>query len=251
MGLGDASLGSVQLGSQYAPALWVSLRSDPFLRSNEGAIFTLFQQVPGNFRGFSTVNNSVQYISPAWRGITVRAMGSAAEGVAAGNTMHGGLEYNADRVYAGLSYDRTKVSGTAAGVPVRPNVHNTTVALGATYRFDFAKLHGYYMHSDLETQPKLDGYMVGATVPLGSGEIRASWSRRNARDASNSDASLLAVGYFHPLSRRTTVYAVGSKLDNKGNARVNIWPASIDAGASLARTGESVRGLQIGVRHVF
>lgn len=253
VGLGNTSWGSLQLGSQYAPGTWVSLFTDPFLRSNQGAIFTLLQQTPGNTRGFvSTVNNAVQYISPAWSGVQFRLMGSAAEGVAAGNTAHASVEYRgADRLYAGVAYDRTKITGAAAGAPALPNVRNETISAGLTYRFDAVKLHAYYLHSDLETQPKLNGYMLGVTVPLGGGEVRASWTRRDARDAANPDASLAAAGYFHPLSKRTTLYAVASRLHNEGAARFNLWPASVDAGAAVTGPGRSVTGTQVGVRHVF
>ena len=132
-----------------------------------------------------------------------------------------------------------------------PTVDNSTITAGATYRFDSAKIHGYLMHSDLEGQPKVTGYMVGTTVPVGLGEIRASWSQRNLRDAANSDASLFAAGYFHLLSKRTTLYAVASRLRNSGASHINIWPSSTDAGTAFPRAGEAVTGTQAGIRHIF
>jgi GBP family porin len=252
VGLGDSNLGSIQLGSQYAPSTWVSLRTDPFVRSNQGAIFTLFQQVPGNLRGFnSTVSNTVQYISPSLSGVTARVMTGLGEGVTPGASWHGSLDYNVDRIYAGVSIDRTKVAGAVVGQPSVARVNNTTLTAGATYRFDVAKLHAYYMHNDLEGLPKVTGYMLGTTVPIGAGEIRASYSRRNINDAAGSDATLISAGYFYYLSKRTTVYAVASRLENKGAAHFNLWPASTDAGAAFARAGETVTGGQLGIRHFF
>lgn len=252
VGAGDASFGSIQLGSQYAPALWVSVKSDPFFRANSGAIFTLLQQSPSNLRGFvAGVNNSVQYISPTLGGVTGRVMIGASEGTTPGRSEHASVEYAADRLFVGVSYDQTKITGAAGGTPSVAVVSNKTFTAGATYRFDFAKLHAYYMQSNLEFQPKVNGYMVGTTVPVGAGDIRASWTTRNARDAANSDVTLLAAGYFHALSKRTSVYGVVSRVSNDGNARVNLWPASVDAGAALPRAGESVTGLQAGIRHLF
>ena len=250
--LGHSGFGSVQLGSQYAPSTWVSLRTDPFFRSNQGAIFTMFQQVPGNLRGFnSTVNNTVQYISPSIGGVTARFMGGASEGVLAGPSWHGSLDYSADRIYAGVSLDRTRVAGSTAGRPLASRVDNTTVTVGVTYRFDVAKLHAYYLRNELDVLPKVTGYMAGVTVPLGVGEIRASYGRRNMDDAASSDATLISAGYFHALSKRTTLYAAVSRLANNGAARFNLWPASTDAGTSFARAGETVSGGQLGIRHVF
>lgn len=134
-GLTDACLDPVQLGSQYTPVFFVSLRSYPFLRSNQGAIFTLLRQMPGNLRGFALmVNNSAQYISPSIGGVTFRAMGSLAEG-GHGRTVHAGAEYAGDRLWAGVSVDRTKVTGAAARLQV-VTADNTAVAAGLNYRSD-------------------------------------------------------------------------------------------------------------------
>jgi len=252
LGIGQASLGYVQLGSQYGPGMWVSLKADPFYRASQGAILTLFQATPGNVRGFaSTLNNAVQYATPTFAGFTARLMVTAPEGATPGRSTHLHLDYTADRLFAGLSVDRTKLNGAAAAQPAAATVDQTVVTVGASYRFDGVKLHGYAMQSDVEGLPKLHGYMLGATVPLGLGEIRASWSRRRTAAETDADASLAAAGYFYFLSKRTTIYALVSRLNNEGTARFGLWPSSVDAGSAWPRAGEHLTGTQIGVRHAF
>jgi len=97
-------------------------------------------------------------------------------------------------------------------------VTNKTLTLGATYKFDLLKLHGYFIDNKIDGSTGMNGYQLGVTVPVGSGEMAFAVQRRNMSDAANSDAQLVALRYTHFLSKRTSAYVSGGRQTNRGNA---------------------------------
>ncbi len=255
VGLGHRSFGSVQLGSQFTPSIWLTSKVDPFQRGNTGAILTLFQQGgPAGPRGYpSQYNNAVQYISPSWSGLLARAIIATNEGQAPfGNPKSLSLEYTADRLFVGGTLERVNTTGSTVGQPARASVSNTTGLLGATYRFDGFKLHGLLIKNRIEGTTGMRGGMVGVSVPVPTGELQATYQRRDMRDAANSDATLVAVQYLHVLSKRTSLYVGAARQRNDGAAAFGIWPSRLDPGAAaLPRAGGDVSAYQAGIRHVF
>lgn len=69
---------------------------------------------------------------------------------------------------------------------------------------------------------KINSYLVGLTAPVGAGEVMASWTMADLRSAPNAlgnnvdkkKQNTYSVGYTHPLSKRTNVYAIGSYAKN-------------------------------------
>jgi len=255
VGLSHRSLGSIQLGSQFTPSIWLTSKIDPFQRSNTGAILTLFQQGgPAGARGYpSQQNNAVQYISPVMGGFLVRALIATREGQAPlGDPRSLSVEFTRDRVFVGGVYERVTTIGSTVGQPTRSTVANTTALLGATYRFDRFKLHGMLIENRIEGTTGMRGGMVGVSVPVGAGEVQATYQRRDLDDAANSDANLFAVQYMHALSKRTSVYVGTARQRNDGAAAFGIWPSRLDQGtAGVPRAGGDVSALQTGIRHLF
>lgn len=248
VGLDSGQAGSLQLGSQYAPGFWLTVRADPFLRSNTGPFLSLLQRSPTNPRGFSgSVNNSIQYLSPALAGASVRVLYAPAED-SPGSFVGAGAEYSGERLWAGLALESGKLSAASLGAVGNARVFQNTAA-GLSYRWDALKLQGYALHNRVDGAPTVRGAMLGATVPAGASDVRVAYTRRTLADTVASNASLLALGYFHPLSRRTTLYTSIAWLNNQGNANFNTYPASMDLGVVPA--GSNVRTVQFGIRHTF
>lgn len=246
VGLSHPTWGALQLGSQFAPVIFMSARTDPFQRANIGAQFTLLQGPP---RGYAVqYNNAIQYITPNWSGFTGRVLASLAEG-GPGTQYGASLEYVQGKLTAGLSYDAMKVAGSTVALAA-PAVDSRTVAAAATYDLTAVKLHGWFQSNDIQGLPRVNGYQVGATVPVSAqGNVRAAFSRRNA---STGDAALISVGYFHNLSKRTMVYGSVGRLKNDGAAAFGMWPARAEAAAQgFPGAGQGVTGLQLGMRHMF
>ncbi|WP_428422877.1 porin [Methylibium sp.] len=242
VGIGDSRYGSVQLGSQFTPAIWLTRAIDPFIRSNNGANLNLLQ----GLRGYAVMHdNAVQYISPNWDGLSVRAIVAASEG-GPGRGHSLAAEYKRGNGFVAVSYDNIKVPGVAVGRPGVSTLDSQTYALGGTYDLGTVKLHGWVQTNRIDGLSNVNGYMLGTTVPLGPGEIRASVIRR---DAQAGNATQSAIGYFHLMSKRTTLYASIAKVDNKGAAAFGMWPGRLDIAAPAP--GQDITGLQVGIRHTF
>lgn len=244
-------LGSLQAGHQFAPAVTLTGRLDPFQRSMNGLIQNLMQTNAGNAqRGtFSQRQNAVQYISPTMQGFTVRALYAFSEQFAEPRALNRsralGLEYANGPLYSAFSYESSEIATVPAGGTRR----NDTYLGGLTYDFEVVKLHGLYMRNNLEHAPGAHGFMVGASAPFAGGTVRASYTWRTLRGEDGQDASVAALGYTYPLSKRTMVYTSLAYLDNGRQARYALWPSS--KAASLSAPGQDVRSLQVGMRHMF
>ncbi|MFY9511156.1 MAG: porin [Rubrivivax sp.] len=247
VGIADPKLGSVQLGSQFTPAVWASSRVDPFGRFGLGAITNLLQGSP---RGWAvTFNNSAQYISPKFGDATVRLMAAPSEGAVTGRSYAGAIEYAKDRLYLTANYDDVGVTNAAVGLPGSGTVRSRTYIAAAAYSFDAVKLSGWYQANRAGDAPDLTGYMLGATVPLSSSELRASVTRRSMSGAS---VSRLALGYYHFLSKRTWLFTQVARMENSGSAAFGLGPARVEqAAAGLLAADRDINGLQLGVRHFF
>ncbi|MBB4226163.1 porin [Variovorax guangxiensis] len=147
-----------------------------------------------------------------------------------------------------------------------------TLNLGASYDFGPVKLFGevskaknkidYEVTPLLGGRPDIDltGYLLGVTVPVGAGLIRASYSHvkydRNLpfdffNPANNNDpkANKLALGYVHNLSKRTALYATIARVSNKNGAALTVGgPSFITTGGF---TPKSSTGYDFGIRHAF
>jgi len=185
----------------------------------------------------------------------------------------------------------------AYGVDTKDSLTDLTVAgkdrlktfnLGASYDFGPVKLFGelsqvkdaYNLSSTvtlggfpyLLTQGvsnKYNGALIGATIPVGPGLIRASYSQVKYKPDSaivpfnfynngSSRASQFAVGYVHNLSKRTALYATLSRISIK-DGQNNPGVMGITTGGSPAYgtlTGytyapKSATGYGFGIRHAF
>ena len=146
-----------------------------------------------------------------------------------------------------------------------------TLNLGASYDFGPAKLFGevsklknkvdYEVTPLLGGRPDVDvtGYLLGVTVPVGAGLIRASYSRVKydfnevqlpfEPSVADPKASKLALGYVHNLSKRTALYATIARVSNKNGAAFTVGgPAFVTTGGFTPR---SSTGYDFGIRHAF
>ncbi|MDM0004431.1 porin [Variovorax sp. J22G73] len=149
-----------------------------------------------------------------------------------------------------------------------------TVNLGASYDFGPVKLFGelskarnkvdYEVTPFLGGRPDVDltGYLLGATVPVGAGLIRASWSHVKydfntvnnnpfAVNTPDPKANKLALGYVHNLSKRTALYATIARVSNKNGAALTVGGPAFYNNTAGAFTPKSSTGYDFGIRHAF
>ncbi|MDQ0610354.1 putative porin [Variovorax sp. W1I1] len=146
-----------------------------------------------------------------------------------------------------------------------------TLNLGASYDFGPVKLFGEVSRAknklDYETEPflggrpdtDLTGYLLGVTVPVGAGLIRASYSAVKYDDnqqevlfqprIADRKANKLAIGYVHNLSKRTALYATIARVSNKNGAALTVGgPSFVTSGGFTPKTST---GYDFGIRHAF
>jgi len=152
--------------------------------------------------------------------------------------------------------------------------------LGASWDFGFLKLMGEYNQTDVNsdvaapatittafgtiaagTPLNIDasskGYLIGATVPVGPGLIRLSYSYTDydlGNNAANDpETQKFALGYVHNLSKRTALYATAAYLKNKNTNSPSGVLLSSTVGGPVPVGGavEKSMGYDFGIRHSF
>jgi len=177
----------------------------------------------------------------------------------------------------------------AAGLPTGVNLDEKikTINLGASYDFGFLKVFAELSQVKDQTRSssavpvlglltaqendKYKGGLVGLTVPVGAGLIKASYSRVKFVNDLGSlasplsprrDASVnkLAIGYEYNLSKRTALYATAARIrvkDGQNNAAImgattGGSPAYLSTGAGVSGFAPGkATGYDLGIRHSF
>jgi predicted porin len=119
--------------------------------------------------------------------------------------------------------------------------------IGGQWDFGMAKVMAQYARDENEglADSEGKGWLIGALVPVGAGEIRAAVSRYTVETAGTEPRSTkLALGYVHNLSKRTALYTTVARVKNKGGA-------SLALNGSVTGVNDSSTGFDFGVRHSF
>lgn len=248
VGLGDANLGSIEVGSFFGPGLALSGELDPFQRSNLGGQHTLMQTGSANLRGYTLkYDNTIRYVSPLKNPLVVRVYVSLGEGVIPGPNYASYIRYANGAWVIGSTYDKNRVTAVSLGL-TGATVTSQTLSLASKYATSFGSLNAWYQTNRVPGLVNADAYMIGATILAGPGEIRTSVARETTGTAK---ASLAAIGYFYPLSKRTMLYAAVGRLNNQSTT-FSMWPTYNEAASmGLPGKGQSIAGSQLGIRTFF
>lgn len=305
----SGAFGEVRLGRDYTPTFWNDTVFDPFGTVGAGALAISMLLGGGGTAGTITnlvanpnyvrASNGVAYfLPPNLGGFYGQVMYTFGENVkydpatltpATPNTARTGRYVGGRFGYAKGPVDIAAAYGSSivgddffAGVTKKLNTGN----LGASYDFGPVKLFGEYSRVDLENdrafQPvftptgdiTVNAYLLGLTVPVGPGLIRAAYSHLDADIKNMAAASLglnapdpktdkLALGYVHNLSQRTALYATVAYTKNKNGAAI---PPALPPNGSVGFTNptavnllnqgagyraDTAYGYDFGIRHVF
>ena len=91
----------------------------------------------------------------------------------------------------------------------------------ANYAFAHVKLYAAFLYgvSTARNLPAFSTASAGASIDVGAlDRVLVSVVRRDVKGSAN-DATALGIGYDHPLSKRTSLYARYLFMKNAGNAR--------------------------------
>jgi predicted porin len=282
----SGGFGTVLVGRQYSLHFGLNASIDPFYAGTVGEYRNLF--FPGPAAGGAEnpfdptrIDNVVTYISPTFSGFKVLAQyspnvegdeGSHAEVSGAGPSIDndGDLKfaaimprYTSGPLDIGLSWQRFQSDGYYFTVD---NPKSTSWTLAGTYDFGFMKLAGFYDAAHLKgdaapsvinSNLKLENWMLGATFPFGKHAVQLTYARsrfnhdfKDARGTLNGKARQIALGYTYALSKRTNLYAAYADIDNDSKRKDIFRQVSPVHDAGNNNSGYQ-NGFQFGVLHKF
>ena len=286
--------GEVRLGRDYVPTFWNDTIFDPFGTNGVGTNAvstsgggTLLGRAFGlaDNGNYVRASNSVGYFLPAnlggfygqfMYGLPERVEfdpATATPGTTAltfdGRYVGGRVGYANGPLDVAIAYGENVITRNfQGGGRAETKVGN----VGASWDFGFMKLMGEYNQTDVNsdvlipatgTRPIVDassqGYLIGATFPIGPGLIRTSYSYTDFDLGNNAgddpEAQKFAIGYVHNLSKRTALYATAAYVKNKHNNTAGAAGAalSVVTGGPTAGLGavEKSYGYDFGIRHSF
>ncbi len=274
----SGGFGSIDLGRTYTPLFYTILGSDATgLSGHTTASFGqgLSAQEDFNFgaTAFTGPNspsrrsNSINYTSPSFNGLSLRAqiaqesgkqtVNSVAADVAKSDAMAFSVTYATGPLSVSYAYDAQK--GLIGGVPLTLNApaaasnagKTTTNAIGGAYDLGVAKLYANWSETKAKATASGDTdfgtagqYNLGVTMPVGAVTLIGQLGR-NSLKLGDGTASIKGsgtdwvLGANYELSKRTTAYVTAGV---NGNLKATINNVSISKKTSTAA---------VGLRHTF
>ncbi|MDQ0568566.1 putative porin [Variovorax paradoxus] len=277
----SGGFGEVRLGRDYTATFWNDTVFDPFGTNGSGSsvINTVSGSTGLNNANYVRASNMVGYFLPPNLGgfygqvqyslnentKTSATDLTAASSSSAGRYVGGRFGYANGPLDVALAVGQNIASDTTA---LTRKVQ--TINLGASYDFGPVKLFGELSNvknkfelAASSSRDSYNGYLIGASMPVGAGVIRASYSMvrydEGAAGITGEDprAQKLAIGYVHNLSKRTALYATVARVNNRNDAAYtgSLSSASTtgygSAGVSYTGLPRSSTGYDFGIRHAF
>ena len=257
--------GTLFAGNWSTPYNGATAGLDPFYPTTAG-----YMSIMGNGAAASADNasdtssfdrrqkNSLHYWTPAWRGLTLRlAHGFNEESPPDGakpSLTSGALVLDQGRLYATLAHERHRAYRG-------PGLDDRGTKFGAAWQFGQTRLAGVAEQLHYET---VDGslerraYYVSLTHQVGphawklgvakarDGKGGASEAVGFARSGADTGAVHATLGYDYALSKRTSVFAFYTRLDNSRRGIADFAINELDT-----PPGATAVGAALGLRHAF
>ncbi|MBK7654428.1 MAG: porin [Betaproteobacteria bacterium] len=241
--------GEVTLGRQYTPIFATVWRADPLGVNSVFSPVTLWGQndaQPGLAAWAARSDNAVMYTSPTGMAVQGRIMYAPGEATnSSGNYVGANLTYESGPIWVGWGYQNKK-SGTAAAPAANPT-DSTSNVIAASYNAGSMILGASWgsQGSNVAASPKAKILNLNTKFIFGASSVYADYGRRDV-DSSARDQSVWTLGYDYNLSKRTTLYARGLWLTNKGNGSVAMGGVVV-----TPNSGQNSRLMGVGITHRF
>jgi len=246
----SGGFGSLDAGRQYSPLFNLQAGNELFRVAGVSSNYTLINT------GMTRVSNSVRWQSADMSGFGVTFMYGLGD-TGSGNTKqesnvdpkdagrHTGLNlrYANGPLSLGYAYANQKAQVTV-GIPSTTKVN----FLGGSYNFKVFKVVAEWQKLTNSATALADTkyWSLGASVPVGTDEFKIAYTSKDLSNVGASSSKLFAVGYVHPMSKRTTLFANASKMTNDSKAT-----ASMLGTAFTGAAGYDPSAFQLGVSHNF
>ncbi|HVZ45912.1 MAG TPA: porin [Ramlibacter sp.] len=244
--------GELSLGRNYTPTFLVDATYDPF--TSNGVGFSLISGTGVFYTAVGSVNhlrasNLISYVTPKFGGFaaTLAYAPSEAQSTAPKDGSYTGLRLSYAKGPANADFAMGKTTLAAVG-------DLRTTSFGASYDFGVVKPMFEYSEDKqgaAGANGRKKGYVLGAWVPAGPGQVRFQWGRvtRTSDIAAEGKVSQVALGYVYNLSKRTAIIATVTRVKNSNY--VNGPGAGYQVGGVATSPNSSVNAQDIGIRHIF
>ncbi len=237
--------GEIRLGRDFTPIYTGWADFDAFGDNGVGAGGKFSDRLGSNVDTLTRSDNQVSYFLPALGGVYGQVSVAAGEGATGRKLTAGRVGYSAGPLNVSVALGRTEVT------PIAGEDEHQVIVVGGSYNFGVVRLLASWRSNEFGAG-QVDVTSIGATVPLGQGTLRASYTRADGQGRTpagtaiaNNDADQFALGYVHALSKRTSLYATYARVANDGLASYAVGtPPAIAGGATST-------GYEFGVRHSF
>lgn len=246
----QGGFGSVKLGRQQTPLYYALNAVDPFGINLAGNAQSFFGYGLYGADPLSRTDNTINYTTTNFGGFTGTVsygFGEEAGDSSVRRQIAAGLSYVNGPLNVQFAYHKANdATLTAGGAPADTfgvgTANLRTAFIGATYDFGVAKAHLAFADGKADTGTEFDNrnYLIGVSAPVGVGTVMASYNRNDVRDVDDGVTNHYAIGYSHPLSKRTNLYTSFGYTRNDDDVRLNAFA-----------NGESSRLFNVGVRHTF
>ena len=271
------SWGEMRLGRDYVPYFWNTTIFDPFGTNGVGAVSNFTLKGLGVIAG-GTLNttsggvrasNSIGYFMPniaGFYGQAMYAMGENNNKLATGADNPNKNDGNVGSIRVGYAAGPVDVAFGWGATTFAPQQQYNVMNIGASWNFGAFKLMGLanWESGDLSpataaltgnTDIDVRTYMIGASMPLGAGELKGSATFGSA-SYDLLDGQQYAIGYIYNLSKRTALYTTGSYIVNnasgvKSAAGATVIPGGVYSMGINPGVGGNTFGLDFGVKHSF
>lgn len=240
MGLGSAAMGDVLLGRNYSPMDDDAWYFDAFQYAGNAAAYQIQKYT-------ARINNSVKYISPKFGGAQIRLLYGLAENDSksppVGRTYSANIGYFSGPVAAKAAVQKMVMAGSAPGT----TFDRRDTYVGASYDFRVLRTSLVYFNRKDTGVADYTSLIGGVNIPVGSNgdDVRANFGRVKQ---GSMKSSTFGIGYWHPMSKRTFVYAAYNHNHNDGGS--NLINFQMPSYAAIG-SGESTNAFQVGMRHNF
>lgn len=239
------SLGRFTVGRQNVPHYNAIGAADPFDQGAGSASSS------GIISGSTRVDNAAVWQSPTWGGLSLNTLASLGErttgGSRNGDVYSAQLQFASGPALLGLAWRQTNRNTDA-------DRNASHVLLTGAYDFGALKLMGGVQRVNnfggVATMDRQEAFF-GARIPvLAADQVWVGGAGVKVHDQAGRGATQWSLGYDHPLSKRTDVYGVATRIRN-GSLTTYTADAATGAGPVVTAGGVTVSALQLGLRHRF
>lgn len=249
----SGSWGSVTAGRNYTPTFLLDFAYDPFAENGVGASLLTLTSVffnPAGSVAHLRASNLITYTTPAnstgFNAMLAVAPSETASTVAKeGGVTNAKIGYAKGPLMADVAWGKTKLAATD---------DITTTSFGTAYDLGTIKPMFEYSRDTVGAagaNAKKQGYLVGATAPVGQGQARISYSKaeRSSDTTTTGNVKQLAIGYVYNLSKRTALYGTYSHVSNSNYS--NTATAGYAFTGSATSINGNATGYDFGIRTIF